>query len=382
MLVGGHSGCQIQLFWGGDRGGNGGGVVTGSTGGYWWLWSGYRQWVPCKSEGGRERRGKAGGAEERPVGTETEELDYEDSVGPWPLFPRRKREIRGGSEKRRTEWAVTRGECKSLFSGEATTRPSAAGARWSEDIILRRADSVARRMRQRSTCGFGARPSRRRDGGPDSKRVSGSWWRRPSGLRSYSELFWGAWIEAQQKLHLQDNIFLFGAGSICSSCNAWSFFVYIYVLHINFTAYATFYHSEHCLWINLVHSMHLTEFTTNPTTTDCTRVFPKVTLQKLILWDKDLHLSVVYLQASSLHCSFTRVKTLNHFFHRHWRLRQYLSYICSCNNWYMNGKFFTTEWKQEIKVSFRKMSKLNFHLYFDLCRSVEFTLVSSISILH
>ena len=27
--------------------------------------------------------------------------------------------------------------------------------------------------------------------------------------------------------------------------------------------------SEHCLWINLVHSMHLTEFTTNPTTTDC-----------------------------------------------------------------------------------------------------------------
>ena len=64
-----------------------------------------------------------------------------------------------------------------------------------------------------------------------------------------------------------------------------------------------------------------------------------------------------------------------------WRLRQYLSYTCSCN-WYMNGKFFTTEWKQEIKFSFRKMSKLNFDLYFDLCRSVEFTLVSSISILH
>ena len=54
------------------------------------------------------------------------------------------------------------------------------------------------------------------------------------------------------------------------------FFVYIYVLHTNLTAYATFNHSEHCLWINLVHSMHLTEFTTNPTTTDCTRVFPKV----------------------------------------------------------------------------------------------------------
>ena len=110
---------------------------------------------------------------------------------------------------------------------------------------------------------------------------------------------------------------------ISSACNACSFLVYIYVLHTNLTAYATFYHSEHCLWIYLVHAMHLTEFTINPTTTDCTRAFPKVTLQNLILWDKDLHLSVVYLQASSLHCSFTRVKTLNHFFHRHWRLRQY-----------------------------------------------------------
>ena len=35
--------------------------------------------------------------------------------------------------------------------------------------------------------------------------------------------------------------------------------------------------SEHCLWINLEHSMNITDFTTNPTTTDCTRVFPKVT---------------------------------------------------------------------------------------------------------
>ena len=238
-------------------------------------------------------------------------------------------------------------------------------------------------MRQRSTCGFGARPSRRRDGGPDSERVSGSWWRRPSGPRRYSELFWGAWSEAQQKLHLQDNIFLFGTGTIYSSCNSCSFFVYIYVLHTNVIAYVTFYHSEHFLRINLVHSMHLTEFTTNPTTTDCTRVFPKVTLQNLILWDKDLHLFVVYLQASSLHCNFTRVKTLNHFFHRHWRLRQYLSYTCSCN-WYMNGKIFTSTiaWKQKIKFSFLKMSKLNFDLYFDLCRSVEFTLVSSISVLH
>ena len=47
-----------------------------------------------------ERRGKAGGAEERPVDTETEELDHEDSVDPWPLFPLRKREIRRGSENR------------------------------------------------------------------------------------------------------------------------------------------------------------------------------------------------------------------------------------------------------------------------------------------
>ena len=227
---------------------------------------------------------------------------------------------KGGSEKRRTrkreeEDGVSCHErCKSLSSGEATTRPSAAGARWSQDRSLRRADSVARRMRQRSTCGFGARPSWRRDGRPNSERVSGSWWRRPSEPRRCSELFWGVWSEAQQKtetqqkLHLQDNIFLFGPGTICSSCNACSFFVYIYVLHTKFTPYATFYHSEHCLWINLVHSMHLTEFTTNPTTTDCTRVFPKVTLQNLILWDKDLHLHVVYLQASSLHCSFTHVK--------------------------------------------------------------------------
>ena len=38
------------------------------------------------------------------MGTETEELDHEDSVGPWQLFPRRKREIRGGrSELSREE---------------------------------------------------------------------------------------------------------------------------------------------------------------------------------------------------------------------------------------------------------------------------------------
>ena len=233
--------------------------------------------------------------------------------GSWPPFPRIKREIGRGCEKRRTEWAVTRGECKSLSSGEATTRPSAAGALWSEDIILRRADSVARRMRQCSTCWFGACPSWRRDGGPDSERVSDSWWRRPSGPRRYSELFWGAWSEAQQTLHLQDNIFLFVAGTICSSCNAWSFFVYIYVLHTKFTVYATFCLSERCLWINLVHSMNITDFTTTLRPQTAQGYFLKW-LQNLILWDEDLHLSIVYLQSSFLHCSFTHAKIPNHFF--------------------------------------------------------------------
>ena len=138
-----------------------------------------------------------------------------------------------------------------------------------------------------------------------------------------------------------------------------------------FTAYATFCHSEHFLRINLVHSMHLTEFTINPF------------FQSPHSLRQGSSSFCCLPQASSFHCSFTRFKTLNHFFHRHWRLRQYLSYTCSCN-WYMNGKFFTstTEWKQKIKFSFRKMSKLNFDLYFDLCRSVEFTLVSAISVLH
>ena len=47
------------------------------------------------------------------------------------------------------------------------------------------------------------------------------------------------------------------------------FYIYIncikieYKLHKKLTAYATFFHSEHCLWIHLVNSMHLTEFTTS-----------------------------------------------------------------------------------------------------------------------
>ena len=43
--------------------------------------------------------------------------------------------------------------------------------------------------------------------------------------------------------------------------------------------YTTFHHTGHGLWIHLVHSMHLTEFTTSPMTTDFTRVFPKVTTE-------------------------------------------------------------------------------------------------------
>ena len=36
--------------------------------------------------------------------------------------------------------------------------------------------------------------------------------------------------------------------------------------------------------------------------------------------------------------------------------------------------------KTKIKFSFQKRSKLNFDSYFDLCRSTEITLVSSISV--
>ena len=63
------------------------------------------------------------------------------------------------------------------------------------------------------------------------------------------------------------------------ACNACSFVVYIYALHTKLTAYATFYPSEHCLWINFVHSMHLTELTKKHTTADYTKVFPKVTTE-------------------------------------------------------------------------------------------------------
>ena len=367
---------DIQLFWGGDRGGNGGGVVTGSTGEYWWLWSGHRQWVPCKSEGGREQRGKAGGAEEHPVGTETEELDHEDSVGPWPLFPWRKREIRRGSKKR-TEWAVTRGECKSLSSGEATTRPLAA-ARAGRKTLFCGGQILWRG--QRSTCGFGARPSWRRDGWPDSERVSGSLWRRPSGPRSYSELFWGAWSEAQQKLHLQDNIFLFGAGTICSSCNAWLFFVYIYVLHTNLTAYATFYHSEHCLWINAFNASH--------------RVRNKPYDHRLHkgISQSDSTESHSFRQGSSsfrclssgLFFPYAALHVLKHSTTSFTGTGGFVN-ICptpavAIDTW-MESSSRQNE-NRKFKFSFRKRSKLNFDLYFDLCRSVEFTLVSSISILH
>ena len=211
--------------------------------------------IPHKSEGGRVRRGKTGGTVERPVCIETGEMDHEDSVGPWPTFPRIKRETTTRPRQlaradRKT--GVCRGQI--LWRGE-----------WDSAAPVGLVLGL-----------HGGEMIRERDFLPDSERVR---WRRPSGPRRYSELFWGAWSETQQKLHLQDNIFLFVDGTICSSCNAWSFFVYIYVLHTKFTVYATFYLSERCLWINLVHSMNITDFTTNPTTTDSTRVFPKVTTE-------------------------------------------------------------------------------------------------------
>ena len=106
---------------------------------------------------------------------------------------------------------------------------------------------------------------------------------------------------------------------ISSACNSCSFLDNIYVLYTNVTAYATFCHSEHFLRINLVHSMHFTEFTINPF------------FQSPHSLRQGSSSFCCLPQASSFHCSFTRVKTLNHFFHRHWRLRQYLSYTCSCN---------------------------------------------------
>ena len=42
-------------------------------------------------------------------------------------------------------------------------------------------------------------------------------------------------------------------------------------------------------------------------------------------WDKDFHLSVVYLQSSSLHCSITHVKTLSHFYLRLWRQNEIIT---------------------------------------------------------
>ena len=65
-------------------------------------------------------------------------------------------------ENERSEEEARRGG-RSELSREESVNLSLQVSRWSEDIILRRADSVARRMRQRSTCGFGARPYRRRD---------------------------------------------------------------------------------------------------------------------------------------------------------------------------------------------------------------------------
>ena len=43
------------------------------------------------------------------------------------------------------------------------------------------------------------------------------------------------------------------------------------------------------------------------------------------IWKKDCHLSYVYLQDSSLHCSLTDVKTLYHFFLRLWRQNEIIT---------------------------------------------------------
>ena len=54
------------------------------------------------------------------MGTETGELDHEDSVGSWPLFPRRKLESGRGSEKKRTYGA----------RGSAVEQEDEDGGKW------------------------------------------------------------------------------------------------------------------------------------------------------------------------------------------------------------------------------------------------------------
>ena len=68
--------------------------------------------------------------------------------------------------------------------------------------------------------------------------------------------------QVAEQLHLQDNINLIGTQHNMFRLHH----VFIYCLYTCFTykiddIYATSCHSEHCLWIHLVDSMHLTEFT-------------------------------------------------------------------------------------------------------------------------
>ena len=72
--------------------------------------------------------------------------------------------------------------------------------------------------------------------------------------------------------------YMFRLQRLLISCyKNWHTYIHTILLRTKLTTCATFCHSEHRLWIHSVHTMHLTNFTTNPTTTDFTRVFPKVT---------------------------------------------------------------------------------------------------------
>ena len=78
--------------------------------------------------------------------------------------------VRPGSRRREgLVWWWRREETSCARGWPQRLPDTALLRRRSEDRILRRVDSAARRMRQRITCGFGARPSWRRDGGPDPK---------------------------------------------------------------------------------------------------------------------------------------------------------------------------------------------------------------------
>ena len=118
---------------------------------------------------------------------------------------------------------------------------------------------MKRRMRPRSTLRFGARTSWRRDGGLDSERVGGN---APQGLgaaQSYSEA-----PEVKHNNKCTSKITSSSSGLtqyVPTTKLAHFLLIIIYVLHTKLTAYATFCHSDHSLWIHIVHSFNLKEFT-------------------------------------------------------------------------------------------------------------------------